>query len=92
MKTLSLVLLIPFLALTAYAIMDVGYVHIFTYQFGSSGGWQVLVDLVIALILLWSLILIDARKSGRNPWPFMLATLFVGSIAPLLYFVLGKKD
>lgn len=91
MKTLSLVLLVPFLALTAYALMDVGYVSLFTYQFGTSGGWQVLADLVIALILLSCFILIDAKKNGRNPWPFLIATLFVGSIAPLFYFALGKS-
>lgn len=89
MKPLALALLIPFLLLTIYAVLDVGYFEIFLYQFRSSAGWQVIADLVVALILVCCWILVDAKKTGRNPWPYLIATLFVGSIAPLLYFALA---
>lgn len=91
MKPLAITLLIPFLALTAYAIYDVGYWGIFDYHRHSSAGWQVFTDLVIALILLLSLMIRDARASGRNIWGWVAATLFVGSISPLLYFA-SKKN
>lgn len=90
-KTIAWVLLVPFLALTAYAIFDVGYIGIFDYHRHSSAGWQVFTDLVIALILVLGWLIRDAKKNGRNPWPFVIATLFIGSIAPLVYVVTGKE-
>ena len=92
MKTIALVLLIPFLALTAYAVMDVGYIGIFDYHRHSSAGWQVFTDLVIALILVMIWMYQDAKKNGSTPWPYLVATLFVGSISPLLYLVLRKQS
>ncbi|GAB5382596.1 MAG: hypothetical protein Alis3KO_32500 [Aliiglaciecola sp.] len=90
-QTLSLCLLIPFLALTAYALYTVGYIGIFDYHRHSPAGWQVFADLVIALIIVMMFLIPDAKKAGRNPWPWVIATLFLGSIAPLCYLVLGKK-
>ncbi len=57
----------------------------------SPAGWQVLADLVIALLLVLSYLVPDARKAGRNPWPWLVLTLFLGSIAPLLYLALGDR-
>ncbi|MEM7078690.1 MAG: hypothetical protein AAF513_08690 [Pseudomonadota bacterium] len=84
-QTLAIALLIPFLILTAYAVYDVGFIGIFEYQMLSSGGWQVFADLAIALILLWSFLVPHARDHGRNPWPWIVATAFVGVISPLVY-------
>ena len=91
-RTLSIVLLIPFLALTAYALWDVGFTGIFEYQLQSSAGWQVFVDLVIALILVLTWLVPQARRDGRNPWPWVVGTLFVGVISPLLYFATDKAE
>ncbi len=83
---LSIVILIPFLLLTAYAVMEVGLIGIPDYHRHSPAGWQVFTDLVIALVLLLVFLFRDARQSGRNPWPWVIGTLFTGSIAPLIYF------
>jgi hypothetical protein len=85
---LSLVLL-GFGALSTEAMLEAGYLGIFLYQFGSSAGWQVLADLVIAcsLIMLW--MIGDARRSGRSIWPYLLLTLSAGSFGPLLYLWVG---
>ncbi len=58
----------------------------------NAGGIQVLCDLTISLSLGVYLDLSrDARAQGRNPWPFLVATLFLGSIGPLLYLVLRPR-
>ena len=86
-RTLAIIVLIPFTLLTAYAVQRVGYIGIFDYQRHSPAGWQVLVDLVIALVLVLSWLIPEARKAGRDPWPWVLVTLFLGSFGPLLYLV-----
>ena len=91
-RTLAIVLLIPFTALTAYAVMQVGYIGIFDYHRHSPAGWQVFADLVIALVLVLLWLVPHAKDSGRNPWPWVVLTLLLGSFGPLLYLVLaGKK-
>ncbi len=89
-KTLAIVLLVPFLLLTAYAVWDVGAAGIFVYQLQSSAGWQVFADLVISLVLVLTYLIPQARRDGRNPWPWVVATLFVGVISPLLYYATDK--
>ncbi len=91
-RTLAIVLLIPFLLLTAYALWDVGYVGIFDYHRHSSAGWQVFADLVISLILVLTWLVPQAQKDGRNPWPWVAGTLFLGAISPLLYLATDKAE
>ena len=91
LRNFALVLLIPFSALTLYALMEVGYIGIFDYHRHSPAGWQVFADLVVALLLVTYWLLLDAKKSGRNPWPWVLLTLFLGSLGPLLYLVFARK-
>lgn len=81
----AIVLLIPFTLLTLYAVAEVGFIGIFDYQRQSPAGWQVFVDLVIALVLVLAWLIHDAKKSGRNPWPYVAVTLVAGSFGPLLY-------
>ncbi len=89
-KQIAWLLLLPFAVLSAYAVWKVGYWGIIDYHRHSPAGWQVFTDLVIALVLLLSYIIPDAKRSGRNPWPFVAVTLFLGSFGPLAYIVLGK--
>jgi hypothetical protein len=85
------VVLIAFLALTAAAAWQQGYLGVFASQFETLGGIQVLVDLGIAaslfLVWMWQ----DAKAAGRNPWPWLLLTLVAGSIGPLVYLLLYKS-
>ena len=89
-RTLAVVLLVPFLALTGYALLDVGYIGIFDYHRHSSAGWQVFADLVVSLILVLTWLVPEARQAGRNPWPWVVATLFLGAISPLLYLATAR--
>ena len=84
-RTLAIALLIPFLALTIYSVTQVGYIGLFTYHLASPAGWQVFTDLVIALLLVLIWLVPDAKAAGRNPWPWVVATLCLGSIGPLAY-------
>ncbi|MEM6935027.1 MAG: DUF2834 domain-containing protein [Pseudomonadota bacterium] len=90
-KWFCLILLVPFTALTVYAVQQVGYVGVVAYQGGSPAGWQVFTDLVIALLLVMVWMFVDARRNGRNVWPFVLATLCLGSFGPLLYLLLAPS-
>lgn len=54
---------------------------------GSPWALQIFVDLVLALTIVSVFVWRDARARGANPWPWIAATLFLGSIAPLAYFV-----
>jgi hypothetical protein len=89
-RLLALVLLVPFTALTIYAVIQVGYIGIFDYHRHSPAGWQVFSDLVVALILIMTWMFVDAKKSGRNPVPWIVLTLFLGSIGPLLYLFFSR--
>ncbi len=91
-RTLAIAILIPFTLLTVYAVMDVGYLGLFDYQLRSPAGWQVLADLVIALVLVLTWLFMDAKRSGRSPWPWVILTLAAGSFGPLLYILTAKTD
>jgi hypothetical protein len=91
-RTLAIAILVPFSALSLYAIAEVGYMGLFNYQLHSPAGWQVLTDLVIALVLVLSWLIPEAQKSGRNPWPWVGVTLLTGSFGPLLFLAFSKSD
>ncbi len=91
-RTFAIILLIPFSILSAYAVYKVGYVGIFDYHRHSPAGWQVFIDLVIACLLCLSWLIPEAKRNGRNPIPFVIITLFLGSFGPLLYLVTDKPS
>ena len=92
MNARTLLVLVLFLALsgvTVVALRDHGYLGLFQYQLMSSAGWQVLLDLVVACVLgiLW--MFDDARRVGRNPWPYAALTMAFGSFGLLFYVLAG---
>ena len=90
-KVLAIAILIPFSLLSIYAVLEVGYIGILDYHRHSPAGWQVFTDLVIALVLLFTWMIPEAQKEGRNPWPWVVITLFLGSIGPLLYLATARE-
>ena len=91
LRTLLLLVFAAFSVYSAIVVYDVGYVGILRSHLSNAGGIQVLCDLTISLSLVCIWIHRDARAQGRNPWPFLVATLFLGSIGPLLYLVLRPR-
>lgn len=83
------VLFLALSAVTVVALRDHGYFGLFQYQLASSAGWQVLLDLGVACVLgiLW--MVDDARRVGRNPWPYAAITLAFGSFGLLFYVLVG---
>lgn len=84
---LLLVVTAAFGVLSAIALMDVGYWGIIAPHFQAWGPGQVFADLVIALTLVASWMVIDSRASGITVWPFLAITLVLGSFGPLFYLI-----
>jgi hypothetical protein len=86
-RTPIILILILFTPLSAIALWYHGYWGILAPHFQSFGEAQVLADLVIALSLAMVWMWQDAKASDRNPWPWILATLILGSFGPLGYLL-----
>jgi len=84
--------LASFVALTLYAVYHHGYVAFFQLHTFNAIGVQIFVDLVLALcIILWWMVR-DARTRGISPIPFVVLTLALGSIGPMLYLIRRAAD
>ena len=86
-RTLLTIVLTLFGVLTAVALWQHGYWGILEPHFRTSGAAQVFADLVIALTIVMVWMWRDARATGRNPWPWIVATLALGSFGPLVYLL-----
>ena len=64
-----------------------GRLGIVTWHVKRLGGAQVFADLVIALMLFMMWMWRAAQATGRRAWPWLIATLALGSIGPLLYLL-----
>lgn len=88
--SLSLLAVIAaFGALSSVALLQHGYIALFEMHLQNTAGMQVLTDLVIVCVLAMCWMVADARKTGRTAWPYLLATLFLGSFGPLFYLLIG---
>lgn len=80
-------ILLPFAMLSTYALKEVGYIGIFASHLHPAG-LQVLTDLVVALSLVMVWMVGDARARGITVWPYLVATLALGSFGPLAYLLM----
>ena len=90
-RTTAILVLIPFTALTAMAIVSDGtngFPAAITYSLTSLQIW---VDLVIAMLFWCAWVIRDAKASGRNGLPWVIAALLFGAFAPLLYMVAYQR-
>ena len=90
-KPLLIVVLALFSVLSGVALWQHGYWGLFAPAFTNTGAAQVLVDLGIALSLFLVWMWRDAARLGRNPWPWLLITLALGSFGPLLYLLTRRE-
>jgi hypothetical protein len=81
------VLLADFLALTAYAVYQYGYIGFFAMMTANAVTITALADLLIALSLIVAWMVRDARARGVSPVPYVLLTLALGSVGPLAYLI-----
>src|SRR5262245_56440654 len=80
-------ILFGYSAFTAYAVYQYGYIGLLEQGLANAATIQIFLDLTIALslVLLW--MWQDARKQGISPLPYIVLTLTLGSIGPLLYLL-----
>ncbi len=81
------VILADFVALTAYAVYHYGYTAFLTMMTANAITVQVGIDLILALSMVTIWMVRDARARGWSPLPYVLLTLTLGSIGPMLYFI-----
>ncbi len=81
------VIFFDFLAYTAYVVWQDGYFGFIGASMAGLWNIQIFLDLVIALLLFLTWMLGDAKERGVNAWPYVIATFFLGSIAPLWYLI-----
>jgi hypothetical protein len=83
-------LLVVFAAFTAYSatvVVSHGYTGFLVLAWREPWAGQMLLDLTIALSLFLSWAIRDGRARGIPTWPFVLATILLGSIGALAYLV-----
>ena len=93
MKLRKLILwtvLIDFALFTGWAMWKVGYFGIWEAGFTSWGGLQILLDLSISCCVIATWLVADARARHINPWPWLVAILFTGSLATLAYLLVRE--
>ncbi len=91
-KTSLIVILVFFGGFSTWVMWQVGYSGIWMAGFDNPGSLQILMDLVIACFLICTWIYQDAKRRGHNPYPWLIATFFAGSLAPLFYLILRGQE
>lgn len=86
-RKVLIITLIILSVITALALKYDGLMGIFAPNFQSFGEFQVFFDLVIALGLFLVWMWRDAKTAGRNPLPWLVLTLAMGSFGPLMYLI-----
>jgi hypothetical protein len=81
---------LPFAAVSGYALLEVGYLGIWRAGVDNPGALQILCDLSVSCLLISSWMIGDAQRHGRHAWPYVLATLALGSAGPLAYLLIGR--
>jgi len=78
------------LAFTAYSLVVVvthGYTGFLALAGREPWALQMLLDLVISCSFAVGWMVVDARKRAITAWPFVVATVFLGSVGLLGYVV-----
>ena len=87
-----LFVLADFSGLTAYAVAQHGLVGVFELMFANTATITLAVDAAIALSLVAAWMWADARRRGVTALPYLLLTMTLGSVGPLLYLVRRPGD
>jgi len=91
-KPLAIVALVILAIPTALAFLNEGVMGFPTAIISSYASIQIYIDLVIAIAIILVWLWDDAKKSGRNPWPWVIGALIVGCFSPLIYLLTRKPN
>jgi hypothetical protein len=87
-KTAVLFLVLDaFLLLNGWALYQFGLVKLFAAVLENQAAWVFVADLVISLSLVTVWMVNDAQKRRTSLLPYVLITMTLGSIGPLLYLI-----
>jgi len=86
------IVLADFVAFSAYVVYQYGYVGLFKLALSNAAMIQVSLDLTIALTLVTLWMWRDARERGVSIVPYLVLTLTLGSIGPLVYLFRRAGD
>lgn len=81
------IVFIAFAIFSGYVVYQYGYIGLFEQGLANAATIQIFLDLTIALSLVLVWMWQDARKQGISPLPYVILTLTLGSIGPLLYLI-----
>jgi hypothetical protein len=84
--------LIVLLASNAYAVYLYGYIGFFRTVLANFAGVATFVDLIIALVLILAWIGDDARRRNVSAIPYLVLTIALGSVGPLVYLIRRASD
>jgi hypothetical protein len=84
---LAAIVLVPFTAFSLWVVAKHGYLGFLTLAGNEPWALQILLDLAIACSFGIGWVVGDARKRGLAAWPYVVATVFLGSIGILAYVV-----
>ena len=84
--------LIVLLAMDAYSVYLYGFVGFFRVVLANFAGLTAFVDLLIALVLIIVWMGEDARQRNVSAIPYLVITIALGSIGPLLYLIRRFAD
>ncbi len=84
---LALVVFVSFTVFSTWVAVEHGPLGFLTLALEGGWGLQMLLDVGIALGIASFWIVPDARRHGINPWPFLAASVGLGSIGALAYIV-----
>src|SRR5262249_6787225 len=87
LTAIAVALLATFGVFSAWVVATHGYLGFVVLAGQSSWGLQLLIDLTVALGFAVSWMIGDARKRGIASWPYIIATVLLGSIGVLVYCV-----
>lgn len=91
-QLLALAILVPFTIYSTIVTVQNGYTIFFTGPWTHPIWTQEFLDLCIALLLISSWMIGDARQRKVRVWPYVVLTPLLGSIAPLTYLALRRSS
>ena len=77
------------IGVSSVALYKHGYLELYAFAFRDLPQVQIFMDLSVGVTIANIFLIRDAKQTGRNPWPFVVGTVLLGSLSPLLYFLIG---
>lgn len=87
LRILVLAVFVPFLLFSLWCGATHGPLGFLTLAGREPWGLQVLLDLAVSLCFVVAWMIADARRRGATVWPFVVATILLGSVGSLSYLL-----